>query len=32
MLSPFGVTQEMMKIGMKVPVWQSRDLQEGLIA
>ena len=32
MLAPLGVTQEMMKIGMKVPVWQSRDLQEGLIA
>jgi len=32
MLAPLGVTDEMMKIGMKVPVWQSRDLQEGLIA
>ncbi len=32
MLAPLGVTDAMMAIGMKVPVWQSRDLQEGLIA
>jgi len=32
MLAPLGVTDAMMQIGLKVPVWQSRDLQEGLIA
>ena len=32
MLAPLGVTDAMLEIGMKVPVWQSRDLEEGLIA
>ena len=32
MLAPLGVTDAMLEIGMKVPIWQSRDLEEGLIA
>ena len=32
MLEPLGVTQAMMAIGIKVPVWQSRDLEAGLVA
>jgi len=32
MLEPMGVTQAMMAIGIKVPVWQSRDLEAGLVA
>ncbi len=32
MLAPLGVTQAMMEIGIKVPVWQSRDFQAGLVA
>jgi 3-(3-hydroxy-phenyl)propionate hydroxylase len=31
MLEPFGVTAEMHRIGMKVPRWQIRDRQQGLI-
>ena len=32
MLEPLGVTQAMMAVGIRVPTWQSRDLQEGLVA
>jgi 3-(3-hydroxy-phenyl)propionate hydroxylase len=31
MLDPLGVTDAMMEIGIQVPRWQSRDLEEGLI-
>jgi 3-(3-hydroxy-phenyl)propionate hydroxylase len=31
MLAPLGVTEAMMEIGIQVPRWQSRDLEEGLI-
>lgn len=31
MLDPIGVTDAMMEIGIQVPRWQSRDLEEGLI-
>ena len=31
MLAPLGVTDAMMEIGIEVPKWQARDLQEGLI-
>ncbi len=31
MLTPIGVTDAMMEIGIRVPRWQSRDLEEGLI-
>jgi len=31
MLAPIGVTDAMMEIGIQVPKWQSRDLEEGLI-
>ena len=31
MLAPLGVTDAMMAIGIKVPRWQARDLEEGLI-
>jgi 3-(3-hydroxy-phenyl)propionate hydroxylase len=31
MLAPIGVTDAMMEIGIRVPRWQSRDLEEGLI-
>jgi len=31
MLDPIGVTDAMMEIGIQVPHWQSRDLEEGLI-
>jgi 3-(3-hydroxy-phenyl)propionate hydroxylase len=31
MLAPFGVTDEMMKHGIKVPRWQIRDRREGII-
>lgn len=32
MLEPLGVTDAMMEIGIRVPVWQARDLEYGLIA
>jgi 3-(3-hydroxy-phenyl)propionate hydroxylase len=32
MLARIGVTDEMLKLGIKVPYWQTCDLQEGLIA
>jgi 3-(3-hydroxy-phenyl)propionate hydroxylase len=32
MLEPYGVTDEMHRIGMKVPRWQIRDRVEGVIA
>jgi 3-(3-hydroxy-phenyl)propionate hydroxylase len=32
MLDKIGVTAEMLKVGIKVPFWQSCDLQQGLIA
>lgn len=32
MLQATGVTDAMLALGIRVPVWQSRDLQEGLIA
>jgi 3-(3-hydroxy-phenyl)propionate hydroxylase len=31
MLAPFGVTDEMLKHGIKVPRWQIRDRKEGVI-
>jgi 3-(3-hydroxy-phenyl)propionate hydroxylase len=31
MLAPFGVTDEMHRIGIKVPRWQIRDRREGVI-
>ena len=31
MLAPLGVTDAMMAIGIEVPIWQARDLEEGLI-
>ena len=31
MLAPFGVTDEMHKIGIKVPRWQIRDRQQGVV-
>jgi len=31
MLAPLGVTDAMMVIGIEVPRWQARDLEEGLI-
>jgi 3-(3-hydroxy-phenyl)propionate hydroxylase len=31
MLAPFGVTDEMLKQGIKVPRWQIRDRREGVI-
>jgi 3-(3-hydroxy-phenyl)propionate hydroxylase len=31
MLDTLGITEIMLKQGIKVPLWQSRDLQEGLI-
>jgi len=31
MLAPFGVTEEMHRIGIKVPRWQIRDRQQGVI-
>lgn len=31
MLAPFGVTDEMHRIGLKVPRWQIRDRREGVI-
>ncbi len=31
MLAPFGVTDEMLKQGIKVPHWQIRDRREGVI-
>jgi 3-(3-hydroxy-phenyl)propionate hydroxylase len=31
MLAPFGVTAEMLRIGLKVPRWQIRDRRQGLI-
>ena len=31
MLAPLGITDAMLKVGIRVPRWQSRDLEEGLI-
>ncbi|HEX6980857.1 MAG TPA: FAD-dependent oxidoreductase [Alphaproteobacteria bacterium] len=32
MLEPLGITERMLEIGIKVPVWQLRDRREGLVA
>jgi 3-(3-hydroxy-phenyl)propionate hydroxylase len=32
MMAPYGITEAMHRIGIKVPRWQSRDRQAGLIA